>query len=135
MEKPSVLFHGSPVRVASLEPRPARGVGAAHDQLTAVYASHIKNFAIAFAISPPAGSGTFAWELEIDENQVPKITYTTGRPNLGGVGYVYHLPSATFEQIDDEQWVSFVAVVPIKCEIVKVDDYLHWTRFSPDSLG
>ena len=44
--------------------------------------------------------------------------------------YVYHLPIETFKQtqIDKHQFVSLVAVKPIKTEKLKVKDYTHLIR-------
>ena len=48
--KPPVLCHGSYEELTRLEPRPAHGVGPEEDQLTAVYATHLKKLAVAFSI-------------------------------------------------------------------------------------
>lgn len=82
--------------------------------LTAVYATHIREIAIAFAaLMPLPEKGRSSWRLSIEQDGSPQIKYLAGRPNLGGVGYVYRLPSETFEPLDEYQWVSFVPVVPV----------------------
>ncbi len=43
-------------------------------------------------------------------------------------GFLYTVPSASFEQIDDEQWISYSSVEP--CDKVRINpkDFLHWLR-------
>lgn len=125
---PAFLYHGSPARLEQLEPRPARGVGPAHDMLTAVYATDSKNMAIAFAMAGvPDEDGNLSWTLTM-ENGIPHIVYKAGRPRTGETGFVYVLSPDGFEQVADHQWVSFSAVAPVSCEIINVDDYLHWVK-------
>ncbi len=133
MDRPAFLYHGSPVRLDRLEPRPARGVGPEHDMLTAVYATHHRAVAIAFALgSMPDEEGHVSWTLDLDkldEGGHPRIVYTAGGPRLGATGYVYIVPSDTFEPVDDRQWVSFVPVTPASVEAISVDEYLHWVTY------
>ena len=74
----TILYHGSPVALALLEPRPVRGVGPERDRLTAIYATDLRDFAIAFALAPPPGTGTLRTYLELladyiaDEKQRPE---------------------------------------------------------------
>ena len=99
--KPSVLYHGSAHRVAALEPRQASGVGAATDQLQAVYATHDRILAVAFAMRGiPNQKGDLEWELKTSTNP-PRIIYSAGTPRIGGTGLIYHLPSDAFEAVDE----------------------------------
>ena len=43
-------------------------------------------------------------------------------------GFLYIVPSDSFEQIDDEQWVSYGPVEP--CDKIRINpkDFLHWLR-------
>ncbi len=126
MATPPFLYHGSPVRLDRLEPRPARGVGPEHDQLTAVYATDRRDFAVAFAITPT--SGAFALEVDLPDDGEPRLRFRGASPDPAGVGYVYTLPSAGFEQVSEHQWVSYTAVIPVGCETVRIADYLHWVE-------
>ncbi len=123
-----MLYHGSPTKVSRLEPRPARGVGPDHDMLTAVYATDVRNMAIAFAMSGVADEeGHLSWTLEM-EGDLPRIEYQAGHPRYGEQGYVYTLSPEGFVQVAPHQWVSYAAVTPVLCETVNIDDYLSWVR-------
>lgn len=127
--KPKVLYHGSNVPIEVIEPRPARGVGPASDTLTAVYATDLKNMAIAFAMAgKPDERGHLSWTLEM-ENGVPNITYFAGTPRTGEKGFIHVLCPDGFEQVADHQWVSYLPVKPVTCETVEIDDYMGWVQF------
>ncbi len=48
--KPRVFYHGTAEILSRIEPKPAHGVGPEHDKLEAVYATHLRNLAIAFSL-------------------------------------------------------------------------------------
>ncbi|MCY3772169.1 MAG: hypothetical protein OXG98_09130 [Gemmatimonadetes bacterium] len=136
-EKPPVLYHGSAEKLARLEPKTARGVGPGEDQLTAVYATHLRNIAIAFSlpIRPIDGGGfSFGVDLgierpeDLDDNVEPRIDLEVGSLDLDRPGYVYILPSDTFEQVDAWQRASRVTVEPL--DVIRIDPkrYAHWIR-------
>jgi hypothetical protein len=131
-DKPPILYHGSPVHLERLEPRPARGVRTAHDRLTAVYATDLRSLAIAFALMPPSGAGALSCEVHLasDPQEPPRIVYHAGRPTSGGVGWLYLLPSDTFEPLPEHQWVSYSPIVPLACEQIQVEAYLHWIEYA-----
>ena len=136
-DKPPMLYHGSAEKLARLEPKPAHGVGSEEDQLTAVYATHLRNIAIAFSlpIRPIDGGGfSFGVDLgverpeDLDENTEPRIDLEVGSLDLTRPGFVYVLPSDTFEQVDAWQWASRVTVEPLN--VIRIDPkrYAHWIR-------
>lgn len=135
--KPPILYHGSAEILARLEPKPAHGVGPEEDQLTAVYATHLRNIAIAFSLPiRPVDGGGFGFGVDLgverpedlDDNVQPRIDLEVGSLDLDRPGYVYVLPSDTFEPIDAWQWASAVTVEPI--DVIRIDPkrYAHWIR-------
>jgi len=130
MDKPRYLYHGSLTLVTELIPRPAHGVGLAKDQFRAVYASHVADFAIAFALPlTPSENGGYAWKMDFDPAK-PEIIILAGSLDLFGTGYVYRVPSDSFEPIDDLQWVSYEPVVPVDYEVIDPAEYAHWVRYA-----
>lgn len=128
---PSVLYHGTSHKVERLEPRPAREVGPERDMLTAVYATDLRDTAIAFAMSGvPDERGNLGWNLEMEGDR-PMISYRAGRPRAGQTGFVYSLSPEGFQKVAAHQWVSFSPVTPISCETIGVDDYLDWVKALP----
>ncbi len=130
--KPAVLYHGSPLRLGCLAPQAARGVGDAHERLTAVYATDLYTFAIAFALMPPPGSGPLQWEVHLPTAlaEPPRIVCHVGRPQRDAIGYVYLLPSATFTALPEHQWTSSVSVVPLDYDVIHIEDYLSWIEYA-----
>lgn len=135
--KPPVLYHGSAEKLARLEPRPARGVGPDEDQLTAVYATHLRNIAIAFSlpIIPDENDGlSFEVDLEVENPEdlndrfEPRIDLEVGPIDLDRPGYVYVLPSHTFDQVDPWQWASSEPVKPVDVIEIDPNHYAHWIR-------
>jgi len=135
--KPSLLYHGTAEKLSRLEPRPAHGVGSEEDQLTAVYATHLKKLAIAFSIPIlPNENGGFSFGLDLgierpedlNEDIEPRIDLEAGLLDLDRPGYVYVLPSDTFEPVDPWQWASQVSVEPL--DVIRIDPkrYAHWIR-------
>ena len=135
--KPPVLYHGSQDKTARLEPRPAGGVGPDEDQLTAVYATHLKNIAIAFSLPiRPIGDGGVSFGVDfgverpedLNEDIEPHIDLEVGSLDLDRPGYVYVLPPDSFEPVDPWQWASSEPVEPV--DVIEIDPkrYAHWIR-------
>ncbi|MCE7984789.1 MAG: hypothetical protein DYG89_26755 [Caldilinea sp. CFX5] len=127
------LYHGSSIpAIKTFIPQRARGVGPAQDQLVALYATHVKELAIAFALPlHPNSAGQLAWRLAFPQDtglSHPLIRLAAGTLNRAGYGYLYHLPAATFNQIDEWQWVSTVAVTPITIERINAVSYIDWVQ-------
>jgi hypothetical protein len=124
--KPAYLYHGSRTLTAVLVPRPARGVGPDKDRLCAVYASHVREFAIAFALPfVPTEDGSYAWRMDFDPNHI-EVMVIAGRLDVTRKGYLYRVPSATFAPVDDLQWVSYDPVAPLDYRLIDPADYAHW---------
>ncbi len=135
--KPPVLYHGSYEELARLEPRPAHGVGSEEDRLTAVYATHLKKLAIAFSIPIlPNENGGFSFGVDLgverpedlNDDVEPRIDLEAGVLDLDRPGYVYVLPSDSFEPVDPWQWASSEPVKPV--DVIRIDPnkYAHWIR-------
>lgn len=87
ISKPDFLYHGSPKKVDLLTPRPASGVGPEKDRLCAVYASHIKNVAIAFALPIfPGRNGAKSMSISYSDQWIPKIRVKKGYIDTDGCG-------------------------------------------------
>lgn len=135
--KPPVLYHGSAEKTTRLEPRPAGGVGPDEDQLCAVYATHLKKIAIAFSLPIRLiGDGGFSFGVDLgikrpedlNEDIEPRIDLEVGTLDLYRPGYVYVLPSVTFEQVDPWQWASGEPVEPVDVIVIDPKRYAHWIR-------
>jgi hypothetical protein len=125
-----MLYHGSSERLSQLEPRQATGLGEASDQQHAVYATHYRMLAIAFAMRGISDAhGNLLWELKTD-TEPPKIVYSAGTPRIGETGFLYQFSSDGFEAVDDWQWVSKRPVLPMIVEEFLIDDYLHWVTYA-----
>lgn len=126
--KPPHLYHGSPQKLERIEPRPARGVGPEKDRLNAVYATHIRNLAIAFSLPfIPNENGNLSIRISSQTDE-PEIHLEAGSINWSRLGILYIVPSDSFEQLDDEQWVAYGPVEP--CDKVQINpkEFLHWLR-------
>lgn len=120
------LFHGSPDRVRVLEPRPGHGVGRASDQMCAVYASHDRAFATAFALSvAPDDHGRVCWSLTVQESE-PRIAIQAGSIDFSRVGYLYRVSSRHFQQLDQFQWASRLPVRPLAREVIDPHICKRW---------
>lgn len=124
MGKPSLLYHGSQIYVPVLTPHQA------HDGLSdvgtadGVFATPHRELALVFALGGiPDEQGRITRLVQsIDP---VRVIFLEGRPNRGGKGYLYTVDSATFHPLDDMQWISHEAVVPLHVEEINVDDYLY----------
>ena len=135
--KPPVLYHGTAEKLARIEPRPAHGVGPEHDKLEAVYATHLRNIAIAFSLPiRPIENGGFSFGVDLgierpeglNDDVEPRVDLEVGSLDLSRSGYVYVLPSDTFEQVDVWQWASSVPVDPLDVILIDPNLYAHWIR-------
>jgi hypothetical protein len=132
MGKIEVLYHGSSRKLIGEKLNPSWGDDSEErpeNNLFAVYSTDRKDLAIVMAMigckDVIGGS--------IDE-------YKKGKLNARIYGnypkqkfiYLHHLPVKTFKQtkIDKHQFVSLVAVKPIKTEKIRVEDYTHLVRIA-----
>lgn len=133
MAKVAYLYHGSSTPdIESFAPRPARGVGPDQDKLVAIYATHVKELAIAFALPLRTNAeGHLAWRLDFPQDLAehdPTVILVAGALDLERHGYLYRLPAESFEQIDEWQWVSMEVVAPVDVELVAPVRYIHWIK-------
>ncbi|MBT7169663.1 hypothetical protein HN908_01285 [Candidatus Woesearchaeota archaeon] len=127
MEELKVLFHGSSNKLIGDKLNPSQGDDSderPENNQFGVYATDRKDLAIVMGIlgckDVVGGS--------IDEYQEGKLNARIyGKFPKQEYIYVYHLPVETFKQteIDKHQFVSLVAVKPIKVEKLEVKDFTH----------
>ena len=127
MTELKVLFHGSPNKLTGEKLNSSQGDDSderPENNQFGVYATDRKDLAIVMGIlgckEVKGGSIDEYQEGELNARiygEFPKQEYI----------YVYHLPIETFNQteIDKHQFVSSVAVKPIKVEKLKVKDFTH----------
>lgn len=130
-KKPKYLYHGSQYLFDVVKPRQAHGACNLESQ-AAIYAASSKEEAIPFALPfrwyPDDPSG----RLTRDTNGIYSILHY-GSIDPKGKGYIYVLPSDTFEAIDQWQWISRTEVKPVEVIEVHVKDYLHTIHFSEEA--
>jgi len=127
MEKLKVLFHGSSNKLIGDKLNPSQGDDSderPENNQFGVYATDRKDLAIVMGIlgckDVVGGSIDAYQEGKLNARiygEFPKQEYI----------YVYHLPVETFKQteIDKHQFVSLVAVKPVKVEKLKVKDFTN----------
>lgn len=130
-QKPNYLYHGSQYKIDIIKPHQAHGICDAEAQM-AIYAAatmdEVIPFALPFRWYPDSPEG----KLSFDSNGIQSfLRYGSIDPN--GKGYIYVLPSDTFELIDKWQWISRTEVKPIKVIEIKVIDYFHTITFSKEA--
>lgn len=151
------LWHGSPQKVDSLIPNKAHDIGFEEGCKLAVYATSSKEMAICFALGCETeclgeaqnaiyAAATFdevipfalpfRWypdspdgRLSFDSDGINSFLHY-GSINPNGKGYVYVLPSDTFELVDEWEWISRKEVKPIEIIEICVKDYWHTITFS-----
>lgn len=130
-QKPKYLYHGSQYRFDIVEPRQAHGICKAEAQL-GIYAAatmeEVIPFALPFRWYPDSPEG----RLSFDSDGI-KSFLKYGSIDPDGKGYIYVLPSESFELVDDWEWVSRTAVTPIEVRKIRVKDYLHTITFSEEA--
>lgn len=127
----TVLFHGSTIaNLDLLEPKPATGVGPEVDKQTGLYASHEPNYAIPFALPIlPDKAGNTSWSVTFDDaTKRPLITIEAGMLDLKQEGYLYMLPTDSFEQIDEYQWLARTPVAPLEVIPIEPMMYRFWVE-------
>lgn len=134
--KPTHLYHGSPEDIDLIEPGPARGVGLRKDRLNAVYATHIRNLAIVFSLPfTPNENGNLSFRVSL-QAATPEIHLNAGSLDTSRSGFLYMVPSDSFQQLDVEQWVSYCSVEPCGRTRINPKDFLHWLERGPvEGLG
>lgn len=133
MKKPRFLFHGSSTKVDTLQPHQAEDWLSEAGRLFGVYATDIRDIAIAFALGAvPDESGAVSRMMRKQDLNPVRMVYLKGHPNFGGKGYLYKLHPKGFKPMGEHQWVSTQSVTPLEVIEFRVDDYLHLFRYASD---
>ena len=129
--KPKFLYHGSQYLFDVVKPQQACGACAEESRL-GIYAATTKEevipFALPFRFYPDSPKG----KLSRDTRGIHSLLHY-GSIDPDGRGYIYVLPSDTFEAIDAWQWLSTAEVKPVEVIEIRVKDYLHTIQFSEEA--
>lgn len=125
MQKPDYLYHGSPKQLEVLKPAQATGFSGAGDNENAVYAVAHYELAVAFALSLTAQTDTPVFSVNTEMNP-PIIQLKDTLIDWHKTGYIYRLPSTSFQLIAPDQWVSYTAVRPVEVFKINPMDYKNW---------
>ncbi len=130
MKKINVLYHGSPRKLVGKKLNPFYGDDSEErpeNNLLAVYATDRKDLAIVMAMM--ACKDVIGGSIDKYKKSKLDARIYGNYPNQKLI-YLHHLPVKTFKQtkIDKHQFVSLVAVKPIRTEKISVKDYNHLLR-------
>ena len=130
-EKPKVLYHGSKYRFDIVKPHQANGTCETESKM-GIYAVATKDEAVPFALPfrwyPDEPGGKLLFNTDGKKSY---LQYGSINPN--GKGYIYVLPSDTFELVNEWEWVSSVEVKPIEVIEICVKDYMNTITFSEEA--
>ena len=130
-QKPKYVYHGSQYRFDIVKPQQAHGICDAEAQL-AIYAAatmeEVIPFALPFRWYPDSPEGRLAFDSDGIRSY---LRYGSIDPE--GKGYIYVLPSESFELVDNWEWISRTEVKPVEVIEIKVKDYLHTITFSEEA--
>ena len=129
--KPKVVYHCSQYLYDIIIPQKANGQCEAESQIgiyTAATMEEAIPFALPFRYYPDEPGGRLSRDTDGIKSY---LRYGSIDPN--GKGYVYVLPSESFELVDEWQWVSKVPVKPIEVIEILVKDYWHTISFSEEA--
>ena len=130
MKKINVLYHGSPRKLVGEKLNPSYGGDSEErpeNNFLAVYATDRKDLAIVMAMM--ACKDVIGGSIDKYKKSKLDARIYGNYPNQKFI-YLHHLPVKTFKQtkIDKHQFVSLVAVKPIRTEKISVKDYHHLLR-------
>ncbi len=137
MRNPKVLYHGSSNKLEGCKLQPSLGKDSEErpeNNLLAVYATDRKDLAIVMGIL--GCKDVFGGSIDsYQKEKLNAIIY--GKFPKQEFIYLHRLPIKTFKQtkIDAHQFVSDVAVKPIKTEKIKIKDYLNLFRVGTKKEG
>lgn len=125
MSKPKYLYHGSAQKIKGkkLIPHQPHDLENRPENLhQAVYATHVKEIAIAMAIISCRG----VRYSSLSFSQTPPGVIYQGWPQQQKI-YLYTLPVDSFQPNGGKgkQWISFQPVKPVKVEELLIKDYLY----------
>jgi hypothetical protein len=124
------LYHGSPreLKGEKLIPTQPEDVNEnSHNLLKGVYATDVKNAAIAMAIISCDGVNGASLDMR---RKIPGIIYE-GKPHQEFI-YLHTLNSTGFKESGKHQYVSENSVKPIRTEKLKIEDYIPLIRKAND---
>ena len=128
MDKPEYLFHGSRHKLEILKPQQAYGSPDEKGAEYGIYAYEDRNMVIPFSLTiKPFDNGSLG--IYVDD-YTSHVTISAGILDDDAIGYIYRIPSGSFEKLDDLQWLSKEEVVPIETTIVRTRDYMHKITFT-----
>lgn len=125
-----ILYHGSPTKLIGDTLNPSQGTDSderPENKQFGVYATDRKDLAIVMGIL--GCKDVLGGSMDEYDNGKLNVRIYGDFPKQEFI-YVYHLPSETFKQtkIDKHQFVSLVAVKPIKTQKIRVKNYTHLIR-------
>lgn len=126
--KPEYLYHGSPCKADVLLPHAANGLPEENGTECGVYSYEKPEDVLPFTLSiQPYRNGTKSVHVD-DATGV--TTIAAGILDDSRPGYMYKVPSNSFEKLDDRQWLSRVPVIPTEVTVVQAADYLDKVKFT-----
>ncbi|MEK6912768.1 MAG: hypothetical protein AABX26_02315 [Nanoarchaeota archaeon] len=131
--KPKYLYHGSGRRLRGdkLIPKKAKELDKKnkHNDFKGIYASDVKNEAIAMGILKSRGVKDSSCGFYTKHGIKVEAVIYWGWPEQKCF-YLYTLPAETFENKPrgSHQWISFKSIKPIRIEKLIVKDYIYLIR-------
>lgn len=121
MNKPKFLYHGSRYKLDIIKPHQAYGLPDEKGNEYGIYAYEKYEMAIPFSLTiKPFENGSLNIYFS---DETSDVTIYEGIWDETAVGYIYKLPSDTFEKLDELQWLSKKEVIPIECKVYRGIDY------------
>lgn len=131
MEKPKFLYHGSRFKVEILKPHQAKGSPEENGTEFGIYAYEKMDMVIPFSLTiNPFENGSIA--IYVDD-ETSHVTISTGTLDDNAIGYIYKVPSDTFEKIDDKQWLSNVDIIPVEFSVFETIHYIDKISFTGEA--
>ncbi len=133
---PVLLFHGSSKKLVgdSLLPKKSQDLGDnPFEKLRAVYAADTRSLAIGYAIT--GCEGVELSGINDKRRRPPYTIINIGWPtNLNTKIYIYTLSSKSFKRVkgEEREFYSLKPVKPLKTEVIKLKDYIHYATKSKD---
>jgi hypothetical protein len=132
MDMPKVLYHGSPNKLKGETLNPSYGDDSEErpeNNLLAVYATDLKDTAIVMAMIACKGVKGGSLDGYKDGKLIARLHGNYPKQEFV---HLHYLPTETFKvtKINKHQFVSLVAVKPIKTEKVKVKENTHLVRIA-----
>lgn len=116
------LYHGSPFKIETLQPRQAHDTEYESGCQEAVYATDNLDMAICFALGVEGDENA---ERTMLPEQGMKMLFKNCHPRYGQKGYIYVLNKAEFVHAMGSQWVAYKEQTPIDVIEINVDDYIE----------